>query len=253
MELLHQAAEKGWTPELKARFIEQYDRQIGRWVLGLLAHYGIIQSPQELRALRRSIEARLEGRARESPTELGDIVYEVYVNVYYEVFQERFARRCCQLNGAFEKYLLGVVRHQFFASLGKEDLSEKELLDRMMQSKKLKTREAHLCEAKTRLWERARLALLSVPVEGQDAQDIQQVIASIHRYIDTITHYFFEKFLPERYPQRSDFERLLEDFRHEYYKPGGLGEGIIQYRARVPRRPLVQLVSGFDDEEGDDG
>ncbi|MBI1744754.1 hypothetical protein HYR54_17045 [Candidatus Acetothermia bacterium] len=298
MQLLEQAAHSGWTAELKEKFVHAYDRQIGRSVLTLLAQYGLISSARELSLLRQHIELRLEGKAKASSSERVDLLCDVYVKTYHEVFQERFVKRWLSQDHAaessFERYLHGLIRHQFFAALGKEDLSEKELLDRIVQSKRAETKETHLREAKSRLWERARAALLCVsthelvhhhdvfvgatprgcPQTGQaqgpaptmnnqhsrvlEPQEAHQLATQVDRHIDAITHYFFECFLPERYPQLmvtahgSSFERLLESFRQEHYRPGKLSDEILNYRGRLSRRPPVRLVAGVEEDEGDD-
>ncbi|MCX8103876.1 MAG: hypothetical protein N3E42_05530 [Candidatus Bipolaricaulota bacterium] len=236
---------QGWTEDLKEEFIRTYDRQIGRWVLHLLAQYGLISSVQELSALRAHVEARLRGAARDSFSPLVDIVSEVYVRTYQAVFRERTREKLAPPDG--ERYLFGIVRHQFFAALGKDDLSEKELLDRVVQSKRPQTREGHLREAKARLWERVRDALLCLPV--LDPENAQLLYEQIDRHIDVITHYFFERFLVERYASaRSTLDSLLEEFRRTYYRAGGLPEEILRYRAQVPRRPHVRLISEHEHE-----
>lgn len=241
MELLQDAA--CWTTELRRRFIDAYDRQIGRWTLNLLAQYGLISSTKELSALRRHVEARLRGQARDGFSELVDVLGDVYVRTYREVFQERHLKKLSS-----DKYLFGIVRHQFFAALGKADLSEKELLDRIIQSKRPQTQAAHLREAKARLWERAREALLCLPpLQPSDA-----LAAQIGRHIDAITHYFFECYLPKNYAQEPSFERLLERFRVEHYRRESLSAEIFNYRARVPRRPPVRFLGEVEAEPGDD-
>lgn len=262
MQLLEQAAHSGWTAELKEKFVHAYDRQIGRSVLTLLAQYGLISSARELSLLRQHIELRLEGKAKASSSERVDLLCDVYVKTYHEVFQERFVKRWLSQDHAaessFERYLHGLIRHQFFAALGKEDLSEKELLDRIVQSKRAETKETHLREAKSRLWERARAALLCLMPHELDPSQACPLATQVDRHIDAITHYFFECFLPERYlqlmvtAQGSSFERLLESFRQEHYRPGKLSDEILQYRARFSRRPPVRLVAGVEEDEGDD-
>lgn len=250
MELLQDAARAGWTSELREQFINAYDHQIGRWVLNLLAQYGLISSASELSALRKHVEARLRGEARDGFSPLVDVLSDAYVYTYREVFQERTLQRLSNAGADGEKYLFGIVRHQFFAALGKEDLSEKELLERIVQSKRPQTQETHLREAKARLWERTREALLCLP--PLEPSDALQLTAQIHRHVDTITHYFFECYLPQNYTQDPSFERLLERFRAEHYRPASLSAEIFNYRARVPRRPPVQFWGEFEADRGDD-
>lgn len=229
---------QGWTEELKEEFIRTYDRQIGRWALQLLAHYGLISSASELSALRAHIEARLRGEARDGFSPLVDVISDVYTQTYQAVFRARTLEKLTQ-DG--EHYLFGIVRHQFFAALGKEDLSEKELLERIVQSKRRHTQEGHLREAKARFWERARCALLCLPV--LEAESAQLLYEQVHRYSDTITHYFFERFLVEHYARsRGTLDSLLEDFRRAYYRAEGLPEEILRYRAQIPRRPQLRFV-----------
>lgn len=248
---LQDAARTGWTSELRERFIQTYDRQIGRWILNLCLRYGLICSTGELGALRAHVEARLRGKARDSFSPLVDLLSDVYVRTYHEVFRERFVQRLTFHRGerpfapTFESYLFRIVQHQFFAALGKDDLSEKELLDRMVQSRRLQTRENHLREVKARFWERARAALLCLPV--LEPEPAERLCEEVHRHIDAITHYFFESFLPERYAgSRRDLDSLLEDFRRECYRAEGLPEEVRGYRARVPRRPEVRFVGEYE-------
>jgi hypothetical protein len=251
MELLEQAAHAGWTSELRQRFIESYDRKIGRWILNLLAQYGLISSTEELSALRRHVEARLRGAASDSFSPFVDVLADVYVRTYQAVFHERTLKKLVSLGAESEKYLFGIVRHQFFAALGKEDLSERELLDRALQSKRPQTQEAHLREAKARLWERARAALLCLPPTLAPSEALA-LAAQLDRHIEAITHYFFERYLPQRYAHEPSFERLLERFRAEHYHSGRLSEEILHYRARVPRRPPVRCVGEVEADWGDD-
>jgi hypothetical protein len=242
MEVLEQAARAGWTSELRERFIRAYDAQIGRWVLNLCVHYGLITSAEELRALREHVEARLHGAARDSFSPLVDVLADVYVRTYQAVFHERTLKKLGSLGSESEKYLFGIVRHQFFAALGKDELSERELLERLVESRRLRTQENYLGEAKARLWERARAALLCLP--ALEPESAQRLCAEVQRHIDAITHYFFESFLPERYARtRHDFESLLENFRREHYRAEGLPQEIISYRAQVSRRPQTRFVS----------
>ncbi len=241
MEILKQAARAGWTSALRERFIQTYDQQIGHWVLNLCVHYGLISSTGELRALREHVEARLHGTARDSFSPFVDVIADAYVRTYQAVFQERTLKKLGSLGPESEKYLFGIVRHQFFAALGKDELSERELLERIVESRRPQTRENHLREAKARFWERARAALLCLPV--LEPASAQRLCAEVHTHIDAITHYFFERFLPERYARtRCDLESLLEDFRREHYRAEGLLQEIKSYRARVSRRPETRFV-----------
>ncbi len=251
MEILEQAAQAGWTSELRHRFIDSYDRQIGRWILNLLAQYGLISSTEELSALRRHVEARLRGAASDSFSPLVDVLADVYVHTYQAVFQERTLKKLGSLGAESEKYLFGIVRHQFFAALDKDDLSEKELLDRIVQSKRPQTQEAHLREAKARLWERAREALLCLPTNLAPSEALA-LTAQVHRHIEAITHYFFECYLPQRYAHEPSFEHLLERFRAEHYQSGRLSAEIFNYRARLPRRPPVRFLGEVEAKPGDD-
>ncbi|MCI2430247.1 hypothetical protein LM602_02585 [Candidatus Acetothermia bacterium] len=248
MELFQEAARQGWTGELKERFVHTYDRQIGRWVLHLLAQYGLICSTGELSALRKHVEARLRGEARDGFSPLVDVLSDVYTQTYHEVFRERSLQKLSRAGAEGERYLFGIVRHQFFTALGREDLSERELLDRMVQSKRPQTQARHLREAKARLWERARAALLSLPV--LEPERAQRLYDQVHKNIDALTHYFFERFLPEQYARsRGNFNDLLEDFRREYYRAEGLPEEILSYRAQLPRRPRIRFVGELEATE----
>ncbi|MCL6643355.1 MAG: hypothetical protein K6T71_08625, partial [Candidatus Bipolaricaulota bacterium] len=109
--------------------------------------------------------------------------------------------------------------------LGGGELSEKELLDAIVDSKKSNTVQKHIAEAKGRYLEKARSYLLcTMTLRGQ-----------IEKHLQAVTDYFFERFIAERYPRlRSQLKpgdsallKLLDAFVGEQYASGSLSDQII--------------------------
>ena len=246
-DLLRRIAERGWSPQAKEEFAHRYDGEIGRYIIYLLSQYGMLSSSSDLRALREHVELRLRGGSREGETGAVEILEEVYVETYSEVFKGKLIQSYVkgyargEIDVGFLDYLKGVIRNKLFAVIGGER-SEKEILDRIIGSKKESTVRKWIGEAKRRFWERARDHLLCYPSTRE--------LRKVDKHIDSITHYFFERFIPERYPKiRRELEegstgiltRLLEAFRQEYYVEGGLSDEILGYVAAVPlSRPGIK-------------
>lgn len=78
------------------------------------------------------------------------------------------------------------MRRRFLDVLGAGELSEKELFDAIVDSKKPKTQREHIATAKGRYGEKVRSYLLCA--------------FSLEREARAVTDYFFERFLTEHYP-----------------------------------------------------
>ncbi|MFQ5793837.1 MAG: hypothetical protein ACE5JP_02175 [Candidatus Bipolaricaulia bacterium] len=248
----------GWTEERRREFVERYDREIGNYIIYLLARYRFLESGADLVRLRNHVEGRLRGR-RVKEGSIIDLISEAYVRTYDEIFNGNlvgnYLRRYRGDEGGsgFIKYLKGTVRNKLLDIISKGRRSEREILDGIVNSVKQTTVKRYIGEAKARFWKTVRDRLLSLPAGEQALRD------DVERHIDSITDYFFEQFIPARYPairdrlERSDpaLKLLLDTFYNEHYRERGLGKTILDYRGSVPKGSYGRLIErSQEDNEG---
>lgn len=115
----------------------------------------------------------------------------------------------------FMEYFYGVIRNKF----SKPGLSEKEILNRIIDRKKSETKDFYIGLAKKQNWERVRSDLQCFPKEVTP-----DVKTKVHANIHSLCHYFFEKFIKERFslireqvPKGGSIDKLIDRFIHEHY------------------------------------
>nr|BAL59187.1 hypothetical protein HGMM_OP3C342 [Candidatus Acetothermum autotrophicum] len=256
--LLEDVTDQGWMPEHREAFVRRYDHVIGETILDLMVEYGLLTSRRALRSLRSYIESRLRDQRADEEHPLWELVEEAYMRVYTEIFQKKLVQnyvngvRAGKVQADFEGYLRGAVHRRFLDVLGAGELSEKELLDAIVDSKRPQTQRQHIAEAKGRFGERVRGYLLGVlSLEDQ-------------RSLCAITEYFFERFIPDEYAEvrarlksgDSALLKLVEAFVHRYGRAPGAE--LTAYRGQIapslPRaRRWAALRSDSDSEsEGEE-
>lgn len=236
VRLLEEVTAHGWSAQSREEFVRLYDREIGETILNFLVEYGWLTDRRALRSLKSYVDNRLKGQRAGPEHPLWEIMEEVYMRVYREVFQKKLVEnyvkgvRAGMIKADFVSYLHGAVRRRLLDVLGADEISEKELLDAIVDSKKSATVQKHIAEAKGRYWEKARSYLLC------------SRIPQMEQHISTLTDYFFERFIAERYPTlRSQLKsgesallKLLDAFVREHCASGSLSEQIIHYMRQVP-------------------
>jgi hypothetical protein len=264
-QLLCEVAAHGWSAKSREEFVKQYDREIGETLIDLLVEYGLLTNRRTLRSLKSYVESRLQDKRAGQEYSLWEIVEEVYMRVYSEVFQKKLVEnyvegvRASTIKADFVSYLRGAVRRRLLDVLGDGELSEKELLDAILESKKPNTIRQHIAKAKGRYWEKVRSYLLC------SRASTEKLGRQIEQHLPAITDYFFERFIAETYPAvrsklkqgESALLKLLDVFVTAHYTEGSLSDQIIHYRGQVPRsllysRRLISITEMNSDSEHDE-
>lgn len=252
--LVEDIADQGWTAEHRDAFVRRYDRLIGETILDLLVEYGLLAGRRALRSLRSYLESRLRDQRAGEEHPLWELVEETYMRVYSEVFEKKLVQnyvagvRAGAVQTEFASYLRSAICKRFLDVLGTGDPSEKELLDAIIESKRLQTQRRHIAEAKGRFSEKVRSYLLgALSPESQ-------------RWLRAITDYFFERFIPENYaelrtrlkPGDSALFRLLEAFVHTCGRAPA--SAITGYAGQIaPSLPRARRWTTLSAEQGSEG
>lgn len=151
-----------------------------------------------------------------------DLIFDVYASCMEDLLSSelkiiRSYLEALQQNPGMKlmEYFYGVIRNKF----SKPGLSEKEILNRIIDSRRAKTKDFYIGLAKERCWERVRSALRCFPKKVT-----QDVKTKVHANIYSLCHYFFEKFIKDKFslireqvPEGRSIDKLIDLFIDEHY------------------------------------
>lgn len=180
-----------------------------------------------------------------------DICQNTYSDFYAELFSSRIIKgylegfESGEIKADFQAYIKGIIRNKIYENAEKVGiisqrwLSEKEIFDRLVDSKKPDTKKQLIGLAKARFADQVRSHLLAEYPEP----------------ISNVVDYFFEQFCEQRYSAIRNqitgkgevVKQLLSQFSRVDYEKG------LNYRATVPPMPEAEvqqvLLPQTEDEE----
>ena len=202
--LLQEVLEQGWSEQRRKAFLERYGPLLQRSLLyQMRCHFG----PGGLRAVRAYLNA-LQGKQNGdsglqegAQAELIDLAVNVWQDVLAEVFRsdpesgliDKYVRYhqtsdSTETEGSFEGFLRQSVRYKFLNNLPHK-LSQKEIFDKIVDLERETDRDRYIQEAHDRYAEAVR-------------DQLRWTFPALDRgYEENVVRYFFERFLPDRYPQ----------------------------------------------------
>lgn len=272
---LKEVIEKGWSEERRTRFLERYGHIIRRSIM-----YQIMQKfgSQSLSTVNNYL---LSFQGRKPPNSGGAVIGEIldlavntWQDVLTEIFKEeenllhKYSRftdkidKCSENFPDFSYFLFNSVNYKFLDNLS-IDLSQKEILDRVVDLKREVSRKFYIDAFRKRY-------------RGFVKDNLRSKYPEVHR-VNNVIDYFFEKFVPQTYPtvreklentksKKTALIELLEHFDEDHCERGsrytreifgGLEEVKIslsekelksRYESELKRIPLNAEVNNYWDQ-----
>lgn len=245
-DLLLEVAHKGWSDRTAKAFVKHFDHEIKRTIQFHMVKLGFVKDENELEQLRKSFTAQGQGPGVKS--HLLDICQNTYSDFYRELAKGALVNNYFEgkhqgkVGVDFQAYLKGMIKHLILDNAGRvglinhRPLSEKELFDRLADSKKPSTR-AHLIGI----------------AKGRFASDVRAcLLAKYPEPLNNVIDYFFEQFCeptyramrPELRKGNHLIQQLLDRFSLSDYEQG------LSYRGTIPsaQLPYQARLSRLDHE-----
>lgn len=257
---LEEILERGWSEKRQKKFIKRYGQTI-RW--SILYHIRIRFGNQSLNAINDYLLSLQEGQRLHSKEEvigeILDLAADTWQDVLNDVFKtkdnliHKYRQYIAKMRNAeqgfisFPYFLSKSVYYKFLDNLS-PGLSDKEILDRIVDLKRESGRRFYIDEFRSRYRDY---------VEGFLRSKYPEL-----RQMNNIIDYFFERFIPQAYPairqdpggpkvKRTVLDLLLEDFgRDDCQKGSGYIRQVYGSIAEMGMSPPdldVDVEEGFED------
>lgn len=262
--LLQSIVDQGWTESRQKQFIQDYGPMLRKSILyQLRRHFGSVG----LAAIARYLEATQQGAAMKISTGLDQTYLDLAINVWQDVLADVFRADGLihkytsyheQTNASetsFEGFLRQNVRFKFLDQLPQK-ISQKEVLDKIVDLEKDKDRHYYIQETRNRYGDIV-------------AENLRAKFSTITtQQLNSIVDYFFEVFIPNQYKdireQTTDSQRgqmlnrLLDRFSESQLDEAtqhqrqvyGHSSGVTTYEDKhIERLADVQEVSLVDETD----
>lgn len=263
-QLLVQITDKGWTMALREDFVRQFDRPIGRGIVGKMGELQLISDAKTMWHLRQYAQTRLRSETREPSVEscILETIEAVYVAIYKDVFKGTIVQRFIEgqregkISKSFLQYLYGVIHNKLLDHIS-QGPSERQLLNSLIELKQPKAIERSIARLMGRYWEKTRSYLVCCNLHRTKLElSIEQ---RVQQNIIPITHYFFEVFILAAYPTVKDtlqsgesaLMSLLQQFQKQFRKEP-ISQAAINYKGKItPVKDFTDFIQSPDDVNED--
>ena len=258
--LLEEILERGWSGKGQREFIRRYGQTI-RW--SILYYIRMRFGDQNLRAVSDYLLALQEGKCPHSKGgvvgEILDLAADTWQDVINEVFKtkdsliHKYRRYVADERGSisFPHFLSKSVYYKFLDNLS-PGLSDKEILDRIVDAKREADRQFYINEFRNRYRDRVE-------------DSLRDRYPGLRR-INNIMDYFFERFIPQAYPairqalgsktKKAVLDLLLEGFSRDDCQRGSgytrrVYGGVTEMGTSLPDSDVEEDLGGKDRAEAE--